>query len=417
MKKKISNIKFLFKNKEVKVLIENFLSLSLLQVVGYILPLITLPYIARVIGVENFGSIAFASAVIVFFQTLTDYGFNYTGIRDISRIRDNKIETSLAFSRIIFARVFLLVLSFIILLLLILLVPKFKENEVILLYTFTLIPGYVMYPEWFFQALEKMKYSSILSVIIKILFTCSIFIFIRDKEDYIYIPLINGLGFMFVGIMAFILIYKQGYKLVRVSIKEIAEVIKNSTNMFVTLILPNLYTNMSTIFIELFWGKGATGIFDAGYKFIGITQQFTNVLSRAFYPFLARRMDKHSLYEKISFVLSLVISAILYFSAPLIVKYFYTEEFSDAVIVLRILAISPLFLFMMNAYGTNYLVLKGKERLLRNIVIICSLIGLLITYYFTLNFSYKGAAFSITLVWCIRGLLTWKYANNLKKQI
>lgn len=410
-----NKIKQLLKNKDAKVLLENFFSLSMLQIVGYILPLLTLPYITRVIGVENFGALAFASSVIVFFQTFTDYGFNYTGIRDIAKVKEDKDATSLIFSQIILSRFCLIIIGFIVLILLIFTVPLFNNNAEILLCTFLLVPGYTLYPEWFFQAIEKMKYSAILSTIIKIVFTIAIFVFVKKKEDYIYIPIINAIGFMVVGLAAFyIIIVKYGYKIVTVRFLDIYLMIKKSTNMFISLILPNLYTNMSTILLEKYWGKASTGIFDAGNKFVSISQQITNVLSRTFYPFLSRRLDKHKLYEVISFSVSIFVSLILFFGAEFIVRIFYDETYKDSITVIKIMSISPIFIFMMNAYGTNYLVIKGKERLLRNIITICSLFGLLLTFYLVSSYSFIGAAISITTVWGIRGIVTWYFAQKIK---
>lgn len=412
MLRKIRNI---FESKERKVLLENFISLSLLQVVGYILPLFTLPYIAKVIGVENFGSLAFATSVIVFFQTLVDYGFNYTGVRDIARVRNNKEHTSFIFSKIMVTRLILTIISFFVLLLMIWFIPQFQKNSTILLYTFLLVPGYAMYPEWFFQAIEKMKYSSVISTVIKILFTISIFVFVKKKEDYIYIPIINGLGFFVAGIGAFyFIIVKYKYRFNKVSTKDISNTISESTNMFISLILPNLYTNMSTIFLDKFWGKFNTGIFDAGNRFISISQQITNVLSRTFYPFLSRRIDKHSFYEIVSLSISAVVALILFLGAEFIVYNFYDSSYTDAIIVIKIMAISPIFIFMMNAYGTNYLVLKGQEKTLRNIITICSLLGFFATYLLVSSYSHVGAAISITIVWGIRGITTYYYARKIK---
>ncbi|MDO5104866.1 oligosaccharide flippase family protein [Capnocytophaga sp.] len=413
----LQKFKNIFNSKEHKVLLENFISLSLLQIVGYVLPFFTLPYIAKVIGVENFGTLAFATSVIVFFQTLVDYGFNYTGVRDIARVKDNKEQTSFIFSKIMIARLVLTVASFLLLLLMILFIPQFQRNSTVLLCTFLLVPGYAIYPEWFFQAIEKMKYSSVISTIIKILFTASIFIFVREREDYIYIPIINGLGFFVAGIGAFyFIIIKYKYRFVRVSVKDIFNAISGSTNMFISLILPNLYTNMSTIFLERFWGKFSTGIFDAGNRFINISQQITNVLSRTFYPFLSRRMDKHSFYEVMSFSISVVVSLVLFFGADFIVYNFYSPAYSEAATVIKIMAISPIFIFMMNAYGTNYLVLKGQERILRNIIAACSLFGFFATYALVVNYKHIGAAISITSVWGIRGIITYYYARRIKLQ-
>lgn len=87
-------------SKESKNLIQNFFALSILQIAGYVFPLITLPYLARVIGVEKFGEIAFATAVIVYMQAIVDYGFAFSAVRDIARCRADRQAISVIYSRV-----------------------------------------------------------------------------------------------------------------------------------------------------------------------------------------------------------------------------------------------------------------------------------------------------------------------------
>ena len=133
LKAKISQIA---KNKDARTLASNFVWLSALQVASYIFPLITIPYLAKVIGADGFGKIAFASAVMIWIQTIADWGFNLTATRDVAQNRDDTNKISEIFSNVLWARCLLALLSLAILLLLIFIVPKFYENRAVILVTF-----------------------------------------------------------------------------------------------------------------------------------------------------------------------------------------------------------------------------------------------------------------------------------------
>jgi PST family polysaccharide transporter len=147
--------KKILKNEEGRVITTNFSYLFLLQIASYLFPLVTMPYLARVIGAEGFGHIAIAAAVIMWIQTISDWGFNYTATRDVAKNREDKDKVSHILSNVIWAKFILLFFSFVILLLLIYFVPIFRENYLVILVTFLMVPGHILFPDWFFQALES----------------------------------------------------------------------------------------------------------------------------------------------------------------------------------------------------------------------------------------------------------------------
>ena len=200
LKNKISSYfnfgKRAIKSKDGKTLASNFAWLTVLQVAGYVFPLITLPYLARVIGVDGFGKIAFAAGVIIWMQTIADWGFNFTATRDVAKNREDLDKVSSIFSNVLWARCFLILVAYIVLLVLILTIPQFREARAAILVTSLLLIGHVLYPDWFFQAMERMKYITILGVVAKLLFTIAVFIFIHKPEDYILQPLFSSLGFI-----------------------------------------------------------------------------------------------------------------------------------------------------------------------------------------------------------------------------
>lgn len=401
---KISEItKKINSSKDGKTVFANFGYLSLLQIAGYVFPLITMPYLARVIGADGFGKIAFASAIIVWIQTISDWGFNLTATRDVAQNRNNKEKVSRIFSNVLWARCILTILSGLILLFVVLFVPYLRENADIIFVTFLLVPGYILFPEWFFQAIEKMKYTTIFNLIIKLIFTISVFIFIHKREDYLIQPLLTTIGYLLCGIGALYLILKKwGYTLYKPELTEILETIRNSADVFINNLMPNLYNSFSVMLLGFFCGSTANGVYDGGNKFPTIFYNFQSVLSRAFYPFLSRRPDKHSFYAKLNIGSALIGAVFLIAISPLVIKIMLGDEFEKSVIVMQILSFSVVFLAMSYTYGTNYLIINHKEKPLRNLTFVSSIVGMCVSIPLVYYFSYIGAA--VTVLFC-RGLL------------
>lgn len=404
MKVRISKLLNKFNaSKDAKVLTSNFSYLMILQVAGYIFPLITLPYLARVIGVEGFGKIAFAVAVIVWFQTITEWGFNYTATRDLARNRDNPDMVSEIFSNVLWSKLILMSISFMVLFFAVTFIPYFNSNKFILLITFLIVPSNIFYPEWFFQAIEKMKFITIFNLLSKFFFTILVFVFIKEEKDYIYQPLFISLGSVLSGFFAmYLIVLRWNVLILKPDTSAIIKTIKDSSDIFLNNIMPNFYNGFSIILLGFFGGVMSNGLLDAGSKLVGIAQQFIQILSRVFFPLLSRKIDKHDFYFKINFSVSVLFCISLFFSAPLIIKYIFTPEFNDAILVLQIMSFSIVFISLSNIYGLNYMVLKGHEKKLRNITFVCSLVGFLISFPLIIYLDYLGAAITITLT---RGLL------------
>lgn len=400
-------------SKDGRAIASNMVYLSLLQIAGYIFPLITMPYLARVIGADGFGKIAFAAAIITWIQTIADWGFNYTATRDVAKNRDNEEIVSNIFSRVLWARCVLALFSLIILIGLILFIPTFRENSKIILFTFLIVPGQILYPEWFFQAIEKMKYITILGVMTRFIFTLLVFVFIREKEDYIYQPLITSFGYVCSGIIAlYFILIRWHIKVKFIPIQDVFKTIKNSTNVFINNLMPNLYNSFSVILLGFFGTPTHTGLYDAGKKLTALSNTAMTVVSRAFFPFLSRRIDKHNLYQIFSLSIAATFTLILLIFAPWLIKFFFGNDFSESILVLRITAPAIFFVNMCSVYGTNYLIVNGYDRIMRNITLVSSIIGFAIAFPLIFCFKYIGAAIVYTTASFILGTLSLIYAKK-----
>ena len=359
------------RSKEGNVLLANFAYLSMLQIASYLFPLLTMPYLARVIGVEGFGKIAFAAAVMIWMQTIADWGFNYTATRDVAKNRANLQLVSEIFSRVLYARILLMFLSFAILFVLILTIPKFSENRDVLLVSFLMIPGHIIFPDWFFQAMERMKFITIANILSKLTFTVAVFVFIHNREDYILQPLFVSLGFLVAGIFSlYLIVYKWGIKLIAPSFSDTILTIK-------------------------------------------ICQSFISIVTRTFFPYLSRKTNNHYLYAKINLVTSSIMAILLFLLSPVLIKLLFTEDFYSSIVVMQICSFSLIFLTLSEVYGTNYMIVKGYEREVRKITVKTSIIGFLIAIPLVYYFSYIGAAIVITASRGILGLWTLKGARKI----
>lgn len=415
MPKLSQRIEELTRSKDARTVAGNFMWLSLLQVAGYVFPLITMPYLARVIGVEGFGKIAFAMAVMVWIQTIADWGFNLTATRDVAQNRDDANKVSEIFSNVLWARCLLMGLSFVVLLLLIVAIPTFRENWEVLLVSFLIIPGHILFPDWFFQAVEKMKYITVLNVLTKLIFTLAIFVFIKEPGDYILQPLLSALGFAVSGVIAlYIILRRWGYKLYAPKFGTIIKTIKSSTDIFINNLAPNLYNSLSVVLLGIFSGGIANGIYDGANKFINIVCNILNALTRAFFPFLARKKEHFSMYVKIVLSIAVVTSAAMWFAAPWLVDILLSPEFSESVIPIRILSISLIFYVMSSAYGSCDLIINKRERVLRQLTVLCSVIGLIIAVPLIYFYSYVGVALTVAISRALLGLSSmWISKTNI----
>ena len=249
----IEKIKKQQQNRAKKRLVENFVFLSILQISTYALPFLTIPYLIRVIGIEKYGLIAFAQAISAYLILFTDYGFNLTATKAISINRNDNIELNTIFSSVIYIKFVLLILVSLLYFSMICFVPKFATDFTFFAISFGMVVGNTFFPVWFFQGMERMRYSSMLTIGAKLFFTVLIFVFVKSQSDYIIVPLLNSLGFIVSSIFSFILIYANfNVKLVKVTGARLINELKDGWHVFLSTISISFYRNINIVIMGFF---------------------------------------------------------------------------------------------------------------------------------------------------------------------
>lgn len=411
----ISKIKEKLKNKDAKTLLENFISLSALQLVGMILPLLTLPYMLRVVGFEKYGVIVFAASLIAYFQSLTDYSFKITAVRDVAIFKNSPSKLNLIYSKVLIVKGVFLLLSLLIISVIVFLSPSFYEFGQIYFYSSLLLVGYALFPEWFFQGIEKMRYITYLNLGIKFFFTICIFIFIKKEEDYWIYPLLQSAGYIGAGLVGqFLLVYKYKLKFIFLPFRIIRTTIQSNFPLFVNQFVPTLYNNTSTFLLGLFGAKSTVGMYQAIQTIINVGITVIEVLSRVFFPFLNRKKNAFLRYKKMMISIITIIIIGLSLAYKLVFMYLNIED-KQAIWIYFVLLTGLYGYALSNIFGLNYFIVKREDKLVMKNTLSASIIGFILAFPLITYFGAIGAAINLSLSrWLMGGRLYIKYRTYEK---
>ena len=270
----------------------NFISLALLQGVNYLLPLLSFPFLFRVLGVERWGLVTFGYSLMQYFVMFTDFGFNLSATKYISEHRNDLQKINSYLNSAMIGRFILCGISLAILLALISYFDKFRTESIFYLLYFGIILGNVMFPMWFFQGMENMKYITVFNIVAKSLSFIPFFIFIRKPEDYIYVPIFYSIGFVLAGIVSlFIVYFKMGMKWYFTSISQISSSLKDSSAYFLARASTSLFTTSNSFLLGLVCGNTMVGYYSAAEKLYQAYNQLLSPFTGVLFPHIAKSRD------------------------------------------------------------------------------------------------------------------------------
>lgn len=385
-----------------KELLESFCSLSILNILNLILPLITLPYLVHVIGIEKYGIYSFAYAIIQYILLISTYGFNLSATKLISEKRTDNKYVSVVFNSVIVCRLLLFLFSFLIFFLFSFFLHVFSDSIYIIIYGLGIILGDVFTPIWLFQGMGKMRYITIVNVLSKVLFTLLIFVFISTEEDYKFILLINSFGYIFAAIIGLVFSRKIfNISFFVPSYKSVFFQLKDGLHIFLSTIGINLYRNSNILLLGIFSNEYILGIYSAAEKLIKGAQGVISPITDALFPYLSKKFSEASdrlanikLLFKISKVLFVIYTFIVlafYLLSPVVVSCLFPNDIHEAIVSLLFI-MAPVILLGGFGYVFGILGLYGigKKQTFLSCVILSgfsSIIILLSTVHITPLYS------------------------------
>ena len=362
------------KLKHHKKIIENFSYLSVLQILSMITPLVTYPYLVKTLGEVIYGTVVFAQAVVTYFNILVVFGFNFTAARDVSQYRDDTKKLSEIVSAVTIIKTLFLIVSLLLISGYMLYISQIDYTLYYL--SFWICLNEILFPSWFFQGKEEMKYITFINLGIRLLFILMIFIFIKSPDDYLYFPLLNGIGVALAGVVSFILLYKK-YKvrLTVVPIKILTKYLKESYHLFISNVSIQIYVNANKIIIGTFLGMREVTYYDLAEKITNMGKVPQSMISQVLYPKISLEKNGSFLRKvlKGTILMNIFLYLMVFLFSNQIVAYFGGNE-----TVLRILFLTIPIIGISNVLMVLTLLPFGYNKAFTRIVFLSAFSYLLI---------------------------------------
>jgi PST family polysaccharide transporter len=385
----------------------NATSLMAVQAGSYILPLINIPYLLRVIGPEHYGLVAFSQAVMAYFVTLNDYGFNLSATRELAVRRDDRALRSELYSAVMAIKCSLCLVSFVILCALVRFVPRFHSDRAVFFASFGIVVGTMLFPQWFFQGIEKMYWISMVNLTANLIFTLGIYFLVRRSSDYLIAAMIQAAGKVVAGILGLIILFSTEH--VELTVPTLAQIrhrLFDGWHLFMSTAAATLYTSSNAVVLGFVCGMTEVGYFSAAYKVFAAGQMLVSPMCQAIYPHvcsLAHRSSELAIdYLRKAMIviggLTFAGGLLVLLLAPMIVRLAMGARYMASVPVLQLMALIPFVCAVNNIYGTQGMLNFGMKRQYSRIILLSALINNIILVPLCFWFKAPGAAASGLLI-------------------
>lgn len=393
-----------FSHAKKEGVLSNFFSLSLLQALNLLTPLLLVPFVVKTLGIKNYGWIAICQSFIGYITILVDYGFNLTAVRDISSANQNKEVISKIYSSVTVIKI-----TFSLLILLILYVISksfFSNNDVALYLQYSLIGSFflICFPSWLFQGIHKLNLGAAILLLGKIIHIILCFLVLENRPTIKAYFMLQAVAFFISMATALIVInFLFKIKFTGIQIKNISIQLKNGWNIFVANVATNIYTGSSPIILGALHGPIASAMFGIADQIHVLLRQPLNILTRIIYPkicvLMAEKKDEFSRYLKpivLNFLIFylLIIATCLIWSTQISI-FFSKDHYLEISGIIKIICWVPIVVLLLNLSPYLYFLATKLDKVNRKVSIIGAIIGICLNFILSYFFSYTGAAIAI----------------------
>ena len=348
----------------------------------------------------------FVQGIIQYFVLFTDYGFNLLGPKEIAQ-HDNKEERGKIFANIFGAKLILLGISTV-LFIAILSVLQYMANVDIMLYIviYLMVIGNVIFPIWFFQGIQQMRYITLVNIIGRFISVGCIFYFVKSPSDYILAGLLQAIVPLVAGICSWIILWKNYQEVfILPKIDGIRQVFIDAWEIFTSTIAINLYTASNIVFLGILTNNTVVGYFSGAQKIIQNINQLISPITQAIYPYVSKtasnsKNEALKFLHKIIFILgggTFVSSVLIFIFAEWIVDILLGVGYEQSVLLLRILAFLPFIISLSNIFGIQTMLVFGMKKQFNRVLMSAAILNTVIVLPMIYFYQAVGVSISMTI--------------------
>lgn len=383
--------------KSIKV---NAIMNALLQVVSVIFPLVTIPYVLRILLPEGVGKVSFANSVISYFILFAQLGMPVYGVRACAQVRDDKKMLSKTAQELLIISIFTTSISYLLFVCVLLFVPRFfAEKELFLVMSISILLSSIGI-EWLYKSIEAYAYITIRSIVFKIIALACVFLFVHTKEDYIIYGAISVIALVGSNLLNLINAHKH------ISFKPIGNYnfkphLKAVLIFFAMSCATTVYIHLDSVMLGFITSDEIVGYYDTSVKVRNVLMHIVTALGVVLLPRTSYYAKKGMRKELINVVRKALNFVLLFASALTVYFIVFAEEsililggssFEGSIVSMRIIMPTLFLVGITNITGTQVLVSLGKEKIVLLSVVVGAIVDAVLNAVLIPMYAAQGAA-------------------------
>ena len=380
-------------------LIKNSISLTFIQFFNIIAPLIILPYLTRVLGVQEFGLVMLLYSANAICCVITDFGLTNYATYIIAKNTKNKNYINRLITNIFLLKfLIVIILSFSIYIV----VKNYLSitSDLIILGFILNVIFQSFIPVWLFHGIEKVKDIAYSFVIGRIIYVILVYIFVKNSEDTYLVFFLFGISNAISALIAIKSIYSNDYRFVSPSLRKTWYLTKSTFPYFISCFFTASYTSANTFLVGTFGGLRQSAIYGASEKIYQASTTVTAIISQALFPYMSRTNNK-SLFKKIilmsGILFSITISLLIMYAEVILVVIFGGDYANEAGILKVLLVVTVINFFSVN-YGYPAFAGINKLMFVNYSVFLGAVIQSICFYYLYSKLSISAMNMSLTVL-------------------